>query len=90
MPKLKLFKVGNYVLPIRIIPLESTSLAAARALATNHAQAETYDLNGETPLIISAFGIIRDICMLVGWKPVVKFGAHWVSWELFVEMVVPF
>jgi hypothetical protein len=41
------------------------------------------------PLILSAFGIRRDIFLLLGWKPIVKFYAHWFSWEIFVEMVMP-
>jgi hypothetical protein len=43
-------EVGTGVLPLHIIPLESISLDAAWVLATNHAQAETYDISGEPPL----------------------------------------
>jgi hypothetical protein len=47
---LSMSEVGTGVLPLSIIPPEATSLSAARALANNHAQAETYDLSGEPSL----------------------------------------
>jgi hypothetical protein len=46
-PGLSISKVGTGVMPLSIIHPEATSLAAARALANNHSQAETYDLSGD-------------------------------------------
>jgi hypothetical protein len=51
---LSMRKVGTGVIPLSIIPPESTSLAASRALANNHAQAETYDLSGESTTLSTA------------------------------------
>jgi hypothetical protein len=47
---LSMSEVGTGVLPLSIIPPELTSLADARVLATNHAQAETYDSSGKPSL----------------------------------------
>jgi hypothetical protein len=47
-------EVGTGVMPRSIIPPEATSLAASRALANNHAQAETYDLSGESTTLTTA------------------------------------
>jgi hypothetical protein len=51
---LSMSEVGTGVMPIIIIPPEATSLAASRALANNHAQAETYDLSGESTALSTA------------------------------------
>jgi hypothetical protein len=40
-------EVGTGVLPLGIIPPDATSLSAARDIANNHAQSETYDLSGD-------------------------------------------
>jgi hypothetical protein len=47
---LSMSEVGTGVMPLSIIPPEATHLAASCALANmnNHAQAETYDLSGES------------------------------------------
>jgi hypothetical protein len=45
---LSLSEVGTGVLPFSTIPPEATSLSASRAFANNNAQADTYDLSGET------------------------------------------
>jgi hypothetical protein len=44
---ISLSEVGTGVMPLSIIPLETTSLSAGRALTNNNLQAETYDLSGE-------------------------------------------
>jgi hypothetical protein len=51
---LSMSEVGTVVMPLSIIPPEATSLAASRALANNHAQAETYDLSGESTALSTA------------------------------------
>jgi hypothetical protein len=51
---LSMSKVGTGVMTLSIIPPEATSLAASRALANNHAQAEIYDLSGESPALTTA------------------------------------
>jgi hypothetical protein len=40
-------EVGTGVLPLSIIPRDTISLSASRAIANNHAQSETYDLSGD-------------------------------------------
>jgi hypothetical protein len=44
---ISLGEVGTGLPPLRIIPPEATSLSAARALANNHSQAETFDISGD-------------------------------------------
>jgi hypothetical protein len=51
---LSMSKVGTGVMPLSIIPPEATFLAASRALANNHAQAETYDLSGKSTTLCTA------------------------------------
>jgi hypothetical protein len=51
---LSMSEVGTGVMPLSIIPPEATSLAASRALTNNHAQAETYDLSGESTTLTTA------------------------------------
>jgi hypothetical protein len=41
-------------MPLSIIPPEATSLAASRDLANNHANAEIYDLSGESTALTTA------------------------------------
>jgi hypothetical protein len=40
-------EVGTGVLPLSIIPPDTTSLSADRAITNNHARSETYDLSGD-------------------------------------------
>jgi hypothetical protein len=40
-------EVGTGVLPLTIIPSDTTSLYAARSIANNHAQSDTYDLSDD-------------------------------------------
>jgi hypothetical protein len=51
---LSMSEMGTGVMPLSIIPPEVTSLAASCALANNHAQAETYDLSGESTALSTA------------------------------------
>jgi hypothetical protein len=51
---LSMSEVGTGVMPLSIIPPEATSLAASHALANNHAQAEIYDLSGESTALTTA------------------------------------
>jgi hypothetical protein len=51
---LSMSEVGTGVMPLSIIPPEATSLATSRALTNNHAQAETYDLSGESTTLSTA------------------------------------
>jgi hypothetical protein len=46
---ISLGEVGTGLLPLSIIPPEPAFLSTARALANNHAQAETFDLSGDPP-----------------------------------------
>jgi hypothetical protein len=68
---ISLGEVGTGILLLSIIPPEATSLSAARALANNHSQAETFDLSGDPSSGVLSTAETQNLCNQKGYLPVI-------------------